>query len=124
MQKLYHILRRFNESFSYLLLALFVASFFFAFVLMFVYPLGSLILLFLGLGGLWGSAIIRFLARFIERYLARTMMKDGVCPNCAESWGDNPDDSCPSCNASFTKRGEALVHEQADVSPAPLGAKA
>lgn len=71
MHRLYLILRTVNVGSSCVLLVLFMAAFVLAFMLMFIYPLGSLILVFLGLGGLWGSAIVRKLASIGQVRVAR-----------------------------------------------------
>lgn len=105
MHKLYLFLRAINVGLPCVLLMLFLSAFVLAFALMFFYPLGSLILVFLGLGGLWGSAIVRKLADIGQLRLAKSMLRQGLCPNCGNSRSDNIELSCEDCEARFDAGG-------------------
>lgn len=105
MHKLYLFLRTINVGLPCVLLMLFISAFVLAFAMMFVYPLGSLILVFLGLGGLWGSAILRKLANIGQLRLARSMLRQGLCPNCGNSRSDNIELSCEDCKVRFDTGG-------------------
>ena len=114
MHRLYLILRAFNVGSSCVLLVLFIAAFVLAFALMFVYPLGSLILVFLGLGGLWGSAILRKLASIGQLRVARSLLKKGLCPNCGIPRSDNIEHACEKCEARFESGGSMIVETDPD----------
>ena len=115
MHKLYLFLRAINVGLPCILLMLFISAFVLAFALMFFYPLGSLILVFLGLGGLWGSAIVRKLADIGQLRLAKSMLRQGLCPNCGNSRSDNIELSCEDCEARFDSRGIMI----GEVEPSP-----
>ena len=109
MHRLYLILRAFNFGSSCVLLVLFIAAFVLAFALMFIYPLGSLILVFFGLGGLWGSAILRKLASIGQLRVARSLLRQGLCPNCGNPRSDNIEHACEKCEACFETGGIMIV---------------
>ena len=112
MHRWYLILRAVNVGLPCALLTLFILAFVMAFVLMFIYPLGSLILVFLGLGGLWGSAILGKLANIGQLQLARSMLSRKLCPNCGNSRSDKLDLSCEECEARFDSGGIMIVEAE------------
>ena len=114
MHRLYLILRAFNVGSSCALLVLLMAAFALAFVFMFIYPLASLILVFLGLGGLWGSAILRKLASIVQLRVARSLLSQGLCPNCGNSRSDNIGHACQTCEACFESGGIMIVATDPD----------
>lgn len=105
MHRLYLILRAFNAGSSCVLLVMLMAAFVLAFVFMFIYPLASLILVFLGLGGLWGSAILRKLASLGQLRAAKSLLRQGLCPNCGNTRSDNIMHACKICEARFESGG-------------------
>ena len=119
MHRLYLILRSFNAGTSCVLLVLFIAAFVLAFALMFVYPLGSLILVFLGLGGLWGSAILRKLASIGQLRVARSLLRQRLCPNCGNQRSDNIELACEQCEARFESGGSMIIEMDADAGMKP-----
>lgn len=109
MHRLYLILRAVNVGSSCVLLVLLMAAFVMAFAFMFIYPLASLILVFLGLGGLWGSVIVRKLASVGQLHVARSLLRQGLCPNCGNPRSDNLEHACKVCEARFESGGIMIV---------------
>jgi ribosomal protein L37AE/L43A len=81
-QVLYRILRWITTWYPLAVLWLCIVAMIVAFSLMFVFPPGTLLLLFLGLAGL-GSAVLGFRAlQAMQRGVARRSMAHGICPSC------------------------------------------
>jgi ribosomal protein L37AE/L43A len=105
---LYRILRWITTWYPLGVLWLCIAAMIVAFSLMFVFPPGTLLLLFIGLAGL-GAAVIGFRAlQALQRGLARRAIAHGVCPSCktrqpwpteGETW------RCESCGTSLLVTG-------------------
>lgn len=68
---IYHLIRSTREAFPYLLMALLIFEAILAFALMFVFPPGSLALVFIGLLTLLCSGLIRSLLLAGERTVGR-----------------------------------------------------
>ena len=68
---LYHLIRSTREAFPYLLMALLIFEAILAFGLMFIFPPGSLGLVFIGLLTLLCSGLIRSLLLACERMVGR-----------------------------------------------------
>ena len=116
---LYRVLRWITTWYPLAVLWLCIAAMILAFSLMFVFPPGTLLLLFLGLAGL-GAAVIGFRGlQAMQRRLARRSMAHGVCPSCkarqqwptaGEAW------RCAACGTALLASGE---EDPADEDRAP-----
>jgi ribosomal protein L37AE/L43A len=92
-----------------------IIAMFIAFSLMFIFPPGTLLLLFVGLAGT-GLAVLGF--RFLQsilRSIARHKIAEGFCPKCgamqerangADVW------RCASCHVEITPAGLEVQHDQ------------
>ena len=84
---LYHLIRSTREAFPYLLMALLIFEGILAFGLMFIFPPGSLGLVFIGLLTLLCSGLIRSLLLACERMVGRLV---GVPVEPIDPDGDRP----------------------------------
>ncbi len=84
-------------------------AFLLAFGLIFVFPQGTLLLLFAGLGGLGIAVISLRILRTMERSMALARLKNGACPVCKQpiqqaSQADH-EWQCVLCGAAFAANG-------------------
>jgi hypothetical protein len=114
---LYRVVRVINEWYAISVFWAYLGLFLVAFALVFVFPLGPILLLFLGLAGLGVAIIAGKLLRQMQLSLARHALAQGRCPRCQfampqhhplqESW------TCIHCGSQFGIRGdEATPIEQ------------
>jgi len=105
---LYRILRWITTWYPLAVLWLCILAMILAFSLMFVFPPGTLLLLFLGLAGL-GTAVIGFRAlQAMQRGVARRSMAHGVCPSCKarQAWPANGEPwRCSTCGTTLLASG-------------------
>ncbi|MDA0803143.1 MAG: hypothetical protein O2819_05245 [Planctomycetota bacterium] len=108
-------LRSFNSNFGVVALLAYVALFCLAFVLMFLFPLGSLVLVFLGIFGLAVVVPAAALAQALERALSRKRLALGQCPLCGAEvlvrgvTSARPGTTCVSCGSEWMSDGSTLV---------------
>jgi len=110
---LYRILRTLHAWYPLGVLWIYVLAFLVALGMMFVFPQITLLLFFLGLGGL-GLAVIGARALgSLEHAMAKRIVGRGTCPRCGRSGQHRADGhsdwSCESCGAIFGPRGEELA---------------
>ena len=79
---LYRLLCRFNDLFGLLVFGGYIAAFMLAFVMVFLFPPGALLLVLLGLAGFVLIWVVMTVSRGIERSLARSCIQKGLCPTC------------------------------------------
>ncbi len=106
-------LRSFNSNFGIVAvlgyLGLFVASF----LLMFLFPLGALALVFVGIFGLVVVVPLSAGAQALERAMNRRRLAAGSCPMCeAGSVRALPEEAggweCPGCGTAWTVEGSVV----------------
>ena len=109
---LYRILRSVNSVYAYCVLALYIGAFFVGFAMLFVFPQITLLLLFLGLGGLGVFTLMSMVLRALERKLAHRALVSGSCPLCLQSaeslQAPEAHFRCMSCGAVYTAGGEEM----------------
>ncbi len=115
---LYRIVRTINEWYALTLFWTFLGLFFVAFALVFVFPPGTIVLLFLGLGAMGVAVVCGRILRGTQRSLARRALSQGRCPRCLtaapgqvasrQSW------KCEHCGTSFGDRGDEAIPTPAD----------
>jgi hypothetical protein len=79
---IYRLLCRFNDLFGLLVFGVYLAAFMLAFVLVFLFPPGALLLVLLGLTGFVLVWAVMMVSRGLERSLARASIRKGLCPTC------------------------------------------
>ncbi|MCI0363043.1 MAG: hypothetical protein L0Y44_00565 [Phycisphaerales bacterium] len=109
---LYRFLRSINAWFGLAVLWVCLAAFLLALPLMFIFPQGTLLLLFVGLFGL-GLAVIGFkVLRYFEHALARRSLARGSCPRCGQHDSTIPSDEpwrCAACGTSYEVSGNEVT---------------
>jgi ribosomal protein L37AE/L43A len=105
----YKITRTVNRAYPLVIFWLYVAAFLAALPLMFIFPPGTLMLLWMSLLGLIFFVALGKLLRVVQRSLARRALSDRTCPRCGERFSDPRDQShdwrCESCGATFEPSG-------------------
>lgn len=111
---IYRILRICNAWYGIVVLWICVLAFFLAFALMFVFPQGTLLLLFLGLAGLGLAMIGGGLLNRWQCWLALRTLRGGRCPVCragiAESTESDHHWQCVNCGAMYDHTGAQIEH--------------
>ena len=109
MYRVFRIIRAISHSFGLGVFFLYVALFLGTFSLIFIFPPGALVMVFLGLAGLLAAAIVGWSLRTMEHLFARSLLKQGVCPGCANRHLpdrlDDTDWQCEQCGAVFMNSG-------------------
>jgi len=82
---LYRFIRRVNRAFALAVLWTYIGAFVLAFSLMFVFPPGTLLLVFLGVFGLVAAVGGAQLLGGTEHFLARSLIRREWCPRCGRS---------------------------------------
>ncbi|MDG2031941.1 MAG: hypothetical protein P8J45_13150 [Phycisphaerales bacterium] len=114
---IYRYLCRFNDLFGLLVFGVYLAAFMLAFVMVFLFPPGALLLVMLGLAGFVLVWVVMMITRGLERSMARTRIQKGLCPTCEgdlvtspapepTSLGD-PETilTCARCSMNFEENG-------------------
>jgi len=81
-QSIYRIVRSVNRAYAFAVLWCYIAAFVVAFALMFVFPPGTLLLVFLGVFGLVAAVGGAQILGGIEHLLARRLIRQERCPAC------------------------------------------
>jgi hypothetical protein len=119
---LYRFVHFISANFVLAVFWLYVLAFLLAWSLVFVIPVGPLILLFFGLAGLGIFPILLGLVRLVERTIARVYLRQRICPACrsVDTFTGLADDAirCSQCSSEFRSSGERLLDEHRDVSAA------
>ena len=79
---LYRVVCSFNDVFGLVVFGLYILAFLLAFVMLFLFPPGALLLVLIGISGFVGVWAVMLLGRALERLLARGPIRSGGCPNC------------------------------------------
>ena len=107
---LYRILRANNSGYALCVLGLYIGAFLLGFALLFVFPQITLLMLFLGLGGLAFFSLGSIILRAAQRWLAHRTLSAGACPSCQQPIEllHAPEDHwrCMSCGAVYSANGE------------------
>lgn len=92
-----------------------------AFAMVFMLPVGALLLVFVGLMGLIPVVTVAVALRAFERPLARAKLQRGDCPACGEHAIESVSGAlesagaggaahfCRACGTGFSQRGEDMV---------------
>lgn len=118
---LYRLFSRFNDDVGLLVFVVYLIAFALAFVLVFIFPPGALVLVFLGLVGFVGIWAILLVTRASERSLARKHIRGGSCPVCGGSTAmvPGPGDPeqlhhCEKCSQDFEVDGRRYRWDDAE----------
>lgn len=108
--RFYRIIRAVNGVYSLAVLWLYIAAFIVAVLLMFMYPLGTIALVWAGLVGIVLVLLAGKLLAVLQRSVARKALARGRCPNCAATLDrEVPADSdlrrCEACGGLFLPTG-------------------
>jgi len=106
----YRFVRSINRAYPIMVLGLYIAAFILAASMMFIFPPGTLLLFWLGLVGLVFVVLLAKLLGLLERFVARSLLATGRCPDCdgpaprplsaAIGW------RCESCGFVFQTTGD------------------
>ncbi|MCE9618398.1 MAG: hypothetical protein K8R92_00620 [Planctomycetes bacterium] len=117
------VLRALNRSYPFVVFFGYLAAFVLAFICMFSFPLGALVLV---IGSVLSLALVVFVGEVllgVERILARRALRRRRCPACR--MGPVQTNStrfhCLGCGSRFESNGSAAV--DAEEEPAPAEAK-
>ena len=80
--RVYRVIRAVNRGYPLAVLWLYVAAFLLAVVLMFMHPLGTIVLVWIGLLGLVLALLVAKLLAVVQRMVARNILAAGACPGC------------------------------------------
>jgi ribosomal protein L37AE/L43A len=120
---LYRILRAINHIYPVAVLWMYIGAFLLAMSLMFIFPPGTLILLWMGLVSLVGVVIVAKVLVGAQRAVARHVLSAGVCPYCGERSARVRDPAeewrCEACGTSFLPGGAEV--RRAPATPAIAG---
>lgn len=130
---LYRLLRAANRWFALTMFWLYVAMFGLAFSLIFIFPPGTILLLFTGIFGLVVVVIAGQVLRLCTEFCTRRVLSGGTCPACqaahaivvstrtGEEGVEQTVTRCERCGATFTASGREL-EETYDRQAAVVGA--
>ena len=79
---LYRVVRAVKRGYAFGVFWLYLAAFLLAFALVFVFPPGTILLLFLAIFGLVFFVATGHAIRFVAHLLARGLLKKDICPVC------------------------------------------
>jgi hypothetical protein len=117
---LYRVLNATLQGYTLVAFWVFMAMFLLAFVSMFVFPPLSIMLVFVGLFGLFGAwAGHRVLGLVVGR-IARLLLGGGMCPACGETGVESPPCQCAACGGRFGPEGLQMREEATPASPAAM----
>jgi ribosomal protein L37AE/L43A len=119
---LYQIVRSLNEWYPLAVLWMYIGALLLALAMMFIFPQGTILLMFLGLAGLAFVAVGWRLLQWTMHALARGILTRGLCPNCkksASAHDPSSDWTCVHCGATFSPRGVQLNEEANQPAAAP-----
>lgn len=109
---LYRLFSRFNDDFGLLVFVVYLLAFALAFVLIFIFPPGALVLVLLGLAGFVVIWMVLLLTRAGERSIARKHIRRGACPLCGGSTAAVPGPGdperlhqCDQCSQNYESDG-------------------
>jgi hypothetical protein len=123
--RFYRIIRAVNRAYSLAVLWLYIAAFIVAVVLMFMYPIGTIALVWAGLVGIVLVLLAGKSLAVLQRAVARRALARGRCPGCAATLeGESPSDSdlrrCDACGSVFLSTGaEETESSEAGTAPSP-----
>jgi hypothetical protein len=103
----YRFVRSVTRVYPIMVLGLYVAAFLLAASMMFIFPPGTLLLFWLGLVGLVFVVLLAKLLRFLERFVASSVLATGRCPVC-DGPAPRPMNAairwqCESCGFTFQR---------------------
>ena len=109
----YRILRTIHRGYPLAVFWIYVALFFLAMSLMFVFPPGTLILLGLSLASLVAVILIAKLLGLLLHLTARVTLNAGVCPGCGHRSEHRRDTAaawqCEHCGVVFLPNGTEVA---------------
>ncbi|MDA1008409.1 MAG: hypothetical protein O2800_05335 [Planctomycetota bacterium] len=114
-------LHAFNKRFAIAVFIGYIGLFSVSFLLMFVFPIGSLAIVVLAIFGLLIVVPVGAGARAWEEGLNRRVMRRGLCPSCGESTVIETSTGvrCLSCGLTHDQRGAiVIVREESDETDA------
>jgi len=115
--RVYRVIRAVNRGYPLAVLWLYVAAFLLAVVLMFMHPLGTIVLVWIGLLGLVFALLVAKLLAVVQRIVARNILAAGACPGCGGHLSGADAEAkvrrCEACGSMF------LVTGAEEAPPAP-----
>ncbi len=119
------ILKSVNRAFPFLVLFGYIGAFLLAFICIFSFPLGALVLV---IGSVLSLAFVVFLGETlsgIEGILTRRALKKNRCPACRMGPIQKNTDfhQCLACGARFQFDGAQILQDEQELQPTPLGTK-
>jgi hypothetical protein len=110
---IYRILRAINEAYALTVLWLYITVFIVAFSLMFVFPPGTLLLLFVSVFGLGLLVVLGKVLGWIQFSIARHAVQRGICPRCEGPRDDDLEEGvcwrCARCHTGYLSSGREAV---------------
>jgi hypothetical protein len=107
--RLYAIVSAVSAGYPIAVLWCYVAAFVLAMALMFVFPPGTIVLLWVGLMSLAAVVIVHHLLALMRNVVARFLLSRGSCPSCGHGMGIARDVSvpwtCEGCGTVFLPSG-------------------
>jgi hypothetical protein len=106
--RFYRIIRAVNRAYALTVLWLYIAAFLVAVALMFMYPIGTITLVWVGLVGIVVVVLGGKLLALAQRAVARRALGAGRCPNCGSSFegvSREASRACEACGCAFLPNG-------------------
>jgi ribosomal protein L37AE/L43A len=105
----YKIIRAANRAYPFVVFWIYVVAFLTALPLMFIFPPGTLVLLWMALLSLVFFVALGKILRVVQHGMANRALSNRTCPGCGERFSDPSDRShawrCDSCGAVFEPGG-------------------
>ncbi|MDY7107204.1 MAG: hypothetical protein SYC29_01070 [Planctomycetota bacterium] len=108
--RFYRVIRAINRAYALTVLWLYIAAFLVAVALMFMYPIGTITLVWAGLVGLVVALLVGRLLAIVQRALARRSLTASRCPSCGAGLDDvsaeaSSPRTCGACGCIFLPNG-------------------
>jgi hypothetical protein len=116
---LYRVLHALDAGFPVAVLFIYIAAFLMAFAFMFMFPQVTLLLLFMGLGGMVLAVLIKQSLGLMLRLAARQALARNLCPRCRRLNEDRLQRDpwqCPHCGAAFACTGIEITPDPHQVT--------
>ncbi len=118
--RVFRILNAIRRGYALGVFWIYVAMFVMTLPLIFIFPPGALVMIFLGLLGLAVAVLVGGSLKLMVEGLARALISRGVCPGCADRrvpLQDRSTWSCAQCGAVYLPSGAESSIELPVVGP-------
>lgn len=106
---IYRLIRSLNRGYPLFMFWIYLAMFGLGFLFIFIFPLVTIILLFVGVFSLLPAVLGQKLLSLTHNLAARRFLRRNICPNCGERdqppFDANATWRCLNCDAVYTPSG-------------------